>query len=316
MIQNYMDYSSDACMNIFTQDQKLRMRTVMEVSPKRMALLNSSGCCPPETKIYPPTIVTFEDDSYLEENWQVLNYDASSPYSKSWIKVSPGAYGESNHALMIENDSIYTETDSTYWDVLQSPLMDLSKSGKFQLDFDLAYAHNTSSTTQTDSLVLYYNLGCRDFWIPYKTIYGNDLLSTTRQANDFEPVIEEWKRVSIDLNSLAGKERVRFRIAVFSKGINKLYLDNINFYQESDDFSIKLFPVPAEGEVNVEALFNGYQDVKIEAFNTLGKKLLEREKKNTTSFVENIKLNDFGAGCYIFRVTYGGNRRTKKIIVN
>lgn len=316
MIQNYMDYSSDACMNIFTKDQKLRMRTVMEVSPKRMALLNSSGCCPPETKIMPPMMITFEDDSYLEDNWQVLNFDASSSYSKNWTKVTPGAYGESNNALMIENDSVYTKTDSTYWDVLQSPLMDLSKSGKFQLNFDLAYAHNMASTTQTDSLVIYYNLGCRDFWIPCKTLYGSDLVSTVRQANDFEPGVDEWKRVLVDLNFLASRERVKFRIAVFSKGINKLYIDNINFYQESDEFNINLFPVPAEGEINVEALFNGYQDVKIEAFNTLGKKLFERERKNTTSFIENIKLSDFGAGCYIFRVTSGGNKRTKKIIVN
>ena len=28
MIQNYMDYSDDACMNIFTNDQIARMRTV------------------------------------------------------------------------------------------------------------------------------------------------------------------------------------------------------------------------------------------------------------------------------------------------
>lgn len=32
MVENYMDYTDDACMNIFTQDQKMRMRTVLENS--------------------------------------------------------------------------------------------------------------------------------------------------------------------------------------------------------------------------------------------------------------------------------------------
>ncbi len=34
-IENYMDYSNDACMNMFTQDQKDRMRTVLANSPRR-----------------------------------------------------------------------------------------------------------------------------------------------------------------------------------------------------------------------------------------------------------------------------------------
>lgn len=42
MIENYMDYSQDVCMNIFTNCQKGRMRTVMNNSPRRKELLNST----------------------------------------------------------------------------------------------------------------------------------------------------------------------------------------------------------------------------------------------------------------------------------
>lgn len=42
MIENYMDYSQDACMNIFTQCQKERMRTVLNNSPRRKELRNSN----------------------------------------------------------------------------------------------------------------------------------------------------------------------------------------------------------------------------------------------------------------------------------
>jgi len=44
MVENYMDYSDDACFNIFTRDQKTRMRAVMEVSPRRSSLLTSNVC--------------------------------------------------------------------------------------------------------------------------------------------------------------------------------------------------------------------------------------------------------------------------------
>ncbi|MEZ4776815.1 MAG: M43 family zinc metalloprotease [Bacteroidia bacterium] len=44
MVANYMDYTDDVCMNIFTNCQKTRMRTVMENSPRRGVLTNSTVC--------------------------------------------------------------------------------------------------------------------------------------------------------------------------------------------------------------------------------------------------------------------------------
>lgn len=49
MIENYMDYTDDLCMNIFTYDQKMRMRIVLEASPRRALLINSDACIPPNS---------------------------------------------------------------------------------------------------------------------------------------------------------------------------------------------------------------------------------------------------------------------------
>lgn len=47
MYQNYLDYTYDRCMNLFTHDQMTRMRIVIENSPRRESLLTSPGLIPP-----------------------------------------------------------------------------------------------------------------------------------------------------------------------------------------------------------------------------------------------------------------------------
>ena len=46
MVQNYMDYSDDACMNLFTQGQGDRMNALFQAGGARASLLNSPGCTP------------------------------------------------------------------------------------------------------------------------------------------------------------------------------------------------------------------------------------------------------------------------------
>ncbi|WP_239004452.1 GEVED domain-containing protein [Lacinutrix sp. WUR7] len=44
MVENYMDYTNDSCMNLFTQGQKTRMRAVLEAGGARRTLALSDKC--------------------------------------------------------------------------------------------------------------------------------------------------------------------------------------------------------------------------------------------------------------------------------
>lgn len=46
MIENYMDYTVDACMSVFTNDQKSRMLAVLQSQIYRASLASSNGCTP------------------------------------------------------------------------------------------------------------------------------------------------------------------------------------------------------------------------------------------------------------------------------
>lgn len=46
MVQNYMDYSDDACMNVFSQGQADRMQALFAPGGTRASILSSDGCLP------------------------------------------------------------------------------------------------------------------------------------------------------------------------------------------------------------------------------------------------------------------------------
>lgn len=108
-VQNYMDYTDDACMNIFTANQTTRMLTVLQNSPRRASLLTASSCLPPVLR----PLGGFSQSADTICAGGSLNFnDQSSNQPTSWLWQFAG--GNPATATVANPSGIVYNTPGTY----------------------------------------------------------------------------------------------------------------------------------------------------------------------------------------------------------
>jgi PKD repeat protein len=112
MVQNYMDYSDDACFNIFTAGQKARMRTVMEVSPRRSTLQASNVC---GSTVAGKPVSNFTSDRQLVLRGGTVNFnDLSLNFPTAWQWTfeggEPARSSDRNPTVVYNTPGMYAVT--------------------------------------------------------------------------------------------------------------------------------------------------------------------------------------------------------------
>lgn len=109
-VENYMDYTDETCMNMFTQDQKDRMLATL-LGP-RSSLLSSSGCVMPDTCSNPFTIQSTIDSincfGLYTGSISLSITGGTPPFNYSWLH---GA-GTSSVSGLPDGDYSVTVTDA------------------------------------------------------------------------------------------------------------------------------------------------------------------------------------------------------------
>ena len=82
MVENYMDYSNDACMNIFTVGQKTRMQAVIELSPRRKSLIDANLCSPVVADVPTPNFTS--DKQLILLGGEISFTDLSTNFPNEW----------------------------------------------------------------------------------------------------------------------------------------------------------------------------------------------------------------------------------------
>jgi PKD repeat protein len=110
MVENYMDYSDDVCMNIFTEGQKTRMRAVIDLSPRRKNLIESNLCAPP---VNAPPLTKFEVENpsciLLKSNVQFTDLSTNFPNEWHWEFEggTPATSNEKNPRVQYNTTGVY-----------------------------------------------------------------------------------------------------------------------------------------------------------------------------------------------------------------
>ncbi len=118
MVENYMQYTDDACMSIFTSCQKERMLTVLSNSPRRASLLNSTVCIFPEEA---PVAAFKASTSEGCKGMQVKFADQSGNRPLSWSWYFPGGTPERS--------------------ILPNPIVQYDEPGEYDVSLEVANAY-------------------------------------------------------------------------------------------------------------------------------------------------------------------------------
>ena len=260
MFMNYMDYTNDACMNLFTIGQKTRMTAA--INQYRPNLLNHNLCSntPPVPSwnclngncidplngngTYsdinnclaacfcaagtPPLYENFQSGL---PNWSIINNDADD----TW-EITNSAGFNSNSSIYINNAEYSTNGE---YDDFILPTLDLTSYSSIYLTFDYAYSlwtNPSSNPNWSDTLQIYISEDCGNTWQNIWEKAGLNLVTTSPTYNSFSWTPNnnnDWSSENIDLSNYTNQDDIAIKFRNVNQYENNLFIDNINLSENN-----------------------------------------------------------------------------------
>ena len=150
MVENYMDYTNDACMDTFTADQKTRIQAVLANSPRRMELGASTVCSP---------AIVYEIDGAIElDNLNLV--DCATTFAPTVVVTNNGTTTLTSAVISyaIDEDTAATQSWSGFLfqnqsDTVTLPTMNVS-GGSHTLVVELLSPNGFTDENTVDNTVV------------------------------------------------------------------------------------------------------------------------------------------------------------------
>ena len=323
MFMNYMDYTDDGCMNMFTNGQKTRMLAAL--NGPRSAILNSNGC---SGIVDPPTgncdtlsnisgadnlVVYLAQDNnsnpagYISgTNTYNDNAKADKFTTTTGMKITGGLFvfgrayttNASRKVTAAAWDATGTSgapgTELVNKDIL---INSITEGNLTSVSFTTTPNAPTSfymgirwtGLTSTDSVALYTN---------------SDGESTPNTA---------WERWS-DNTWYAYDNASSWGLSV-SHAIFPILCPVVQGVEETQWEGVSVFPNPTDGNINVYLKLKTNDDVNIRVFNPIGQLITSQNSTNTNGGTYNFDLSGQATGLYFVEVNAGSLTKTFKIVV-
>lgn len=133
MFQNYLDYTNDACMNLFTQGQVARMEIIIENSPRRASLTTSHGLNEP---------APLANDLGLKEVIRPSTGECSASFAPQAEVRNYGSNVVTSARIRLRKDGAIAETK----DIAFSPALGLLESRTLTFS-GVAFTHGTHNVS-------------------------------------------------------------------------------------------------------------------------------------------------------------------------
>lgn len=306
MYQNYMDYTNDQCMNLFTQDQKDRMRAILEFSPSRNTLLNSAGCCS-LNQAY--ASLPFEEDFANQLKTDSLWNITTGAFNSSW-QFETASIPSSAFVLQDETRGV----DTTY---LMSPLFILNEYEQENQILELKVSYSQPNTSNDLLLSLEYDAGCNENWKSINNLFPNQI-NNAGKALPYSPTNEELQTFTYSIKDYVTNSysAIRFRLGQINESNKQVHVSEFSIYPSSSTQKLLfLYPNPTENILNIEFVYEEAQDIKINLYDVTGKEVTQYYIKNTYSNKYELNVSQLSGGFYFIKAEINGSVLTQKFVI-
>ncbi|MBW8049426.1 MAG: T9SS type A sorting domain-containing protein [Cytophagales bacterium] len=321
MFMNYMDYSNDACMNIFTQGQKTRM--VLTLNGFRSSLKTSQGCQPGscDTLFYAPLpsywINPTDAGSFVfntEDNDGLTPHPNLMGMPTTWVTI---------FNIIAPGDTNFMQGATSWFDpagqadnwIEFGPITIPAGGGK------LSWQHLIGDNNWRDGyrvLITTTGMTINDF-----TTSGDTLFSVTDNDPQTDGDTIWTSQYAIINGGTFGGQQVYIAFNHNAYDMNVLYLDNflvdncptVGIAKETFiNNSVSIYPNPSSGVFFLRTDLKNANELNVSVLNILGGIVYSKEYKQAQNNIYKIDLSNNPKGIYFVRISNDKFSVTKKVV--